>query len=270
MNLRSPARITLLAIFTLSFILLVQFSATSKAMDKQHVDIIGIKLGMSQDQVVSALKAHNKDVRVTFEKFEIIKPDPLDPMSAWRASAQASNLGRTGMLLFPNYLKAIHASLSGINSESVTIIFSVPPATNVVRNIKRTNRFSQSMMPSKDNVIGALKQKYGTPTHQGKQVLAWNYSENDNIELKQKCLAAIEYSVVERDALDIPSNAGCGLVLTVKIQGDDLVSSGLSAALVDYSEVERQKIATEDYRIQLLKKSDEQRKQKADKNLPTL
>ncbi len=244
-------------------------SAQTSASQLSKVDIAGLKLGMSQEQAVAALKAHNKELHIAYEKFEIVKPDDNDPMSAWRASAQASNLSPVEHLL-PDYLKAIHASVSGNSSESITLEFAEPPSANVVKYIVRTNRFDPSARPSKDNVLAALTKKYGVTTNKGKRVLAWNYSSDDNSVIKEKCTTAIEYAVVQRDSLDMRGNAHCGLVLTVKISSDDVIAFGLDAVLANYSETERQRLATEDYHVQLLQERDARRKKDGDQNSLTL
>ena len=40
---------------------------------RQHVDvdIVGLKLGMTQDQVIAVLKKHNKDLQITFGEFKV-------------------------------------------------------------------------------------------------------------------------------------------------------------------------------------------------------
>lgn len=250
----------------------VQSASMTETTASQHsdIDIIGLKLGMTQEQAVAVLKTHNKDFHIVFDKFEILKPDANDPMSGWRTSAQSSNLSPVERLL-PNYLKGIHASVSGKNREFITITFSEPPSSNVVKYIKRTSHFDPSAKPSKDIVLGALTKKYGTPTNEGKRILAWDYSSSDDSTMEEKCSSAIEFAIVKRNSLDIPQNTDCGLILTMKINSDNVIASGLEAVMVDYSEVERQKLATEAYHARLLKERDEQRIKDGNQNsAPTL
>jgi hypothetical protein len=265
MNLRNKSRQSFLAsIFIFTFIFLVHAGmtedgtanvqsasmtdiTTSKYSD---IDIIGLKLGMTQEQAIAVLKKHNKKIHISLDKFEVLKPDSDDPMVNWRATSQASRLSPEQKLL-PNYLKVINASISGVKQESITIMFAEPPANNVVKYIKRINKFDRNAMPSKRIVVDAVTKKYGSPIASGRRLI-WSEAGVGKSGVKEECTSAIQVAVKRSGSgpmVNVGSN--CGVVLDVEVHSNDKVAHGMNTVLMDYTEINRQKLATENYMEQL-------------------
>jgi hypothetical protein len=267
MSLRNKShRIYLLFIFICLFISQVQASQQS------DIDVIGLKLGMSQEQVVSALKKHNKDfnIRPTEHKAQR-SGSKMDPLMAWREAAKASSFSNeVSPDKIPDHLISMSANTNGSGGntkESLQIEFSKPPLNNVVKHISRRVGLGPNGT-LKTTILTALTKKYGAPTNKGWQVLVWNYTNNDNSTVPEKCNTEIELSIKRNKYWQgVGNTADCGLVLTVEINEN---SSGivhmLSSVLVDYSALRREKLSVEQLRIQTLEEQKEQNKNNAKKN----
>ena len=215
---------------------------------KHDFDIVGLKLGMTSDQVVKALNSHNKDVQIQYTRFE------HKPVPAAIAHLVSPNL--------PEHLQMIFASVNG-NAESITIEFAEPPSDNVVRRIERMNKFDRNAMPSTDNVTSALKNKYGPPTDAEEWALAWNYSKSPDANRRKHCIASVKGAAKSKKSVQ----ADCGLALTALMgRADDDVVGWMQTLLVDYQELDRQTLATNNLRTEMSNQRSQQNQQNANQN----
>lgn len=115
--------------------------ATAKIAAKAgFVDIVGIKLGMSANAAIAALKAHNAKLQthtsspVTVDLFPKIQ--------------------------FVENAGAEYSSGSG-DSEAISLHFTMAPSPQTVWRILRAVNYQGDGKPAAANVIAALRQKYG-------------------------------------------------------------------------------------------------------------
>jgi hypothetical protein len=252
------------------------------ASQSSDIDIIGLKLGMTQDQVIAALKKHNKDfdIRTSEKKSQKSGPES-DLVAELRQSTAALNcIGaeERGELCgdqIPDHVISVNASIKsmGIAKETLAIEYSTPPSKNVVKRISRRIGLG-SNGTLKTTVLTALTKKYGPPTNKGLHELVWNFTNNDDSAISEKCNAEIERGFKRGlvDLYNLVNLADCGLVLMMKVIADDSgVVHQMSSVLVNYSVLRRDKLELEKFRIQKLKEREEKNKNNASKNsAPTL
>ena len=223
----------------------VKSSATTVTAASQHpdLDIIGLELGMTQEQAVAALKKHDKDFKITFDRAK--------SGNSYHSLSKESRFG--------NYLMALNAVIKNQNggSEIVALGFAIPPSTSRVIRIKRSISFDKNSMPLKNIVRGALIKKYGVPTSEGTKLI-WNYASNDNSVVKKDCASAIQGRAIKRTGYGSLTRVrlSCGLILNAEVVGLEIASQ-MYVELEDYRKSNRNKLATDEY----LKQLKEQRRQ---------
>jgi hypothetical protein len=128
------------------------------------LDIVGIKLGMPVKDAMLALKADNAQLTITPFTFrpEGFASELLLTVKGDQAFAPGANYGveRAG--------------------ESVEILFTLPPNAEVVWGVKREYTFATKERPSPENVLDALRKKYGPETvppdpNNPSKYMAWVY-----------------------------------------------------------------------------------------------
>ncbi|MBL8225548.1 MAG: hypothetical protein JNM50_09470 [Chromatiales bacterium] len=123
-------------------------------------DIVGLKLGMTQDQVVAAIKAHDPGLKV------------VSVQSAFGYS------DGTQQLQTPPFLSRIEARAAGGPSgkPALAVYFTPPPQAGRVWAIER-NEKTTGEPPTVQQYVAALQQKYGEPTavSPGYAALAWDF-----------------------------------------------------------------------------------------------
>ncbi|MCX2982754.1 peptidoglycan-binding protein [Halieaceae bacterium IMCC14734] len=211
-------------------------------------DIVGVKLGMTPDQVVSALKAHNELVRIEYTHHK-------NTSSSYHIS------GITPTPKLPEHLKMIFASVNG-NAESIQIEFAEPPTSNVVRSVERQNKFDRSAMPSGSNLKAALENKYGTPILEKGSELTWNHFDR-NANLQKQCLMSINNGAY----YTIGALTKCGPVVLADLRrGGDGIVAFMKVKLFDPGDIDLQKSRTYEYRVQLQKERDQENLDRANQN----
>ncbi|MGK0499098.1 MAG: hypothetical protein ACJAYG_000729 [Oceanicoccus sp.] len=224
----------------------VQSTTVTETTASQHsdVDIVGLKLGMTQDQVIAALKNHNKSVDITFKEFKVTPND------------------RKQYASLPDHVQAIDARIGNYTRPNETIIirFSSPPTNSTVNEIVRSATFSQDILA--DTVISALKEKYGMPPKKG----TFTWGNNGDWGINSNCHKVAHLG--DGSYYDSTCN---GWELTAFVGTGKEIIGGLTTILIDHGEINRQNLATHDYRAQL---KEERRKEKITKasqgSAPTL
>lgn len=254
MNLRNKSRQSFLAsIFIFTFISLVHAgmtedgtanvqsasmsdTTTSKYSD---IDIIGLKLGMTKDQVITTLKKHNRNVLITFNEFKV--PE----------KARKQNVS------IPDHLQAINAEMGNIKVrpyESIVIRFASPPAISSVNEIVRSSTFAQDILT--DTVMTALKEKYGTPTAKSR-MLVWEYS------IKSSKNSGCHMMPYFGNQGRYYQSQCSGLELIAMVATNKKILSSLTTILIDHGEIKKQIVATTNYQAQLKQERREEKLKKA-------
>ncbi len=126
------------------------------------LDVAGIKIGMSEDDAIAALKAHNPRLNLAqpAHKIEGISESVLPLV--------------TGMVM----------PTGTLDGETVTLLFTMPPSRKVLWGIQRTTNYLAPHRPSTEATIAALRDKYGpenVPLNPGMTGnLAWVFDGNGN------------------------------------------------------------------------------------------
>jgi hypothetical protein len=128
------------------------------------LDIAGLAIGMSEDDAIPALKAHNAHFGI--EQHTSTLPgisEPIKPLV--NASVSASDTS---------------------DAESITLLFTMPPGKKVLWGIQRTVGYLPNHRPSAEATIAALRQKYGPESippaeHTGNANLVWIFDAKGNL-----------------------------------------------------------------------------------------
>ncbi|MCF6209885.1 MAG: hypothetical protein L3J88_01095 [Gammaproteobacteria bacterium] len=122
------------------------------------MDIIGLRLGMTPQNVKAILQAHNATMRIE-EKYE-----PLFRM--------------------PNSRYLRHISAKANTGEHIFIEFSPPPHAALAVKLSRTTQYAAGARPTLAKTLQALEQKYGTPTLNNNNTvmhqLSWLHDKTGN------------------------------------------------------------------------------------------
>jgi hypothetical protein len=103
------------------------------------LDVAGIKIGMSEDDAIEALKAHNPRLPLSQpgHRIEGIS-EPVRPFV-------------TGHVL----------PTGDLDGETVTLLFTMPPGLKILWGIQRTTNYPAPRRPSTEATVAALRDKYG-------------------------------------------------------------------------------------------------------------
>jgi NACalpha-BTF3-like transcription factor len=208
----------------------VKNSTATEKTANQHsdIDIIGLKLGMTLDQVIAALKTHNKDLKVRIQEFKKTSNE----------RKQAAHL--------PDHVRSIDARIGSTRPpyDIITVKFSSPPSNNVVNKIERSVAFAPDILT--DTLVSALKEKYGPPTSK-RDPLIWDYTKSDK---KAECMVMLRKGKSPHHVF--PTNTCVELVLSSNVTTLKETLSELRTVLIDHEEIKRQNLATNSYRSQLM------------------
>lgn len=126
----------------------------------QQFDIVGLKLGMTEPEVIAAIKAHDPTLKIESTQNTYSYSDGVQQFQTapflWRISTrQTANTSTVGGLI---------------------ILFTPPPKGGRVWAIERKETIS-SNPPTAKQYATALKQKYGAPTiaSSDESQLAWDF-----------------------------------------------------------------------------------------------
>lgn len=141
---------------------LVEPESTSSSSDEPILEIVGLKLGMTMEQALAALRAHNPafqlstlstDVTIADSNRQPLKVTSYDKelRAAWRQGVK----GYTPGALF---------------QEQIVAVFAPPPADHRVQYVRRVLRYQPGQGPAFDGVRASITEKYGkAPYIAGKQ-----------------------------------------------------------------------------------------------------
>lgn len=107
-----------------------------------HFDIVGLRLGMTEQQARDAIKAHNPQLQVTAKNLSYTYSDGVRQHQT------------------PPALSEIVASQ--LHGESITLQFSQPPQPQRLVGVRRVAPLPNP--PTHDQLVKTVVQKYGAPT----------------------------------------------------------------------------------------------------------
>lgn len=129
--------------------------APSKPKTSGGIDIVGVQIGMTQDEAVQALKDFDPRIKFQFETVKIVAPD---------SNKQLHDMG--------SYQNAIQAwlrhGIEGFNlmeepTEKIVIYFSPPPTEQCVEFVGRELTYPTGKGPDFNLTMQSIAKKYGTP-----------------------------------------------------------------------------------------------------------
>jgi hypothetical protein len=126
-------------IFSLIAALVASFFVGSANAAGPTLDVAGIKIGMSEDDAIAALKAHNPRLLLTQPAHQIEGiSEPVRPIVSGKVALTGDLVG-----------------------ESVDLLFTMPPGQSVLWGIRRTVNYPAPQRPTTDATFAALRGKYG-------------------------------------------------------------------------------------------------------------
>jgi hypothetical protein len=226
--------------------LLKPFDSVSGLANMLNLDIVGLKLGMSKDEVVAAIKAI----------------DGLDePGDVYRSIPKMQDTNHLAVL----YAGSINKEKSGpYLKDEISIFFPSPPSQPNAIGISRRNSFTEDEAPALERVKKALLEKYGPPSREDTSArgvfLIWN-SDQQGVQVFGKtirCTASLPQvnittinqsmisDMVSRPIDEYNVNENCGVNLTVHIyRGTKNYIKVIIVTMVDYQQVLRDIKATD-------------------------
>jgi hypothetical protein len=198
-----------------------QKSATAASF----LDIVGIKLGMTPEQVTAAIKAYNPNYKL------------------WVVNTRLERPSAPGLARVPRYIfvhsPAMNPSLGQV--ESITIQFTTPPNRPVVQEIERYVVFHVGEPVLASNLMDSFRKKYGQENAGNPGEPIWVYDANGklltqvpnaalNCQPSGNVISVIEQSDPTHDAQD------GGLNLSTSVP--DNVNLGRSSGCIPYLYVE--------------------------------
>lgn len=132
-------------------------AASTTPRQSSGMDVIGLEIGMTKDEVIAAIKAHDPRVRIDEHPVKIVVYD---------SNRQQLEVG--------SYVKAIQVwighgqGIEGFNlyeepTERIVVYFSPPPAEHRVEFIGREVTYPVGKGPDFDVAMQSIIQKYGEP-----------------------------------------------------------------------------------------------------------
>jgi|GEM_PF-3507059 len=118
---------------------------TANSIAKNSPDVVGLKLGMTPEQIISALKARNKDFKIKIDR-HLKNKSPDDGLR--------------------DFEYVVSLTARSPNGENFVVSFSAPPNENFSTYIRRGVSFDENNRPLLKNVIAGLTKKYGPVTNQ--------------------------------------------------------------------------------------------------------
>jgi len=210
------------------------------------LDIVGLKLGMTPDQVVDFLKKRNKDFKID------------------------KRVSKKSRFMQSGYVALIKASRPD-NRESIEVVFSDPISKNLSVAIWRKVKFEAGQQPTTKAVKEGLIKKYGTPSSTTTSSrLVWLFNSNDTvIKNKRKpnvmmCIMGSLNQGISLKWINDMINPKCGRFARTKVSGGD-VARGFYVMLTDTRLIAENFARTEKYIADQKASEAQKRKEKASK-----
>ncbi|MBL8264909.1 hypothetical protein [Steroidobacter sp.] len=151
MSDRVPNRISSSGFSRRSVALAALLCSTPAAQAAPGWDIVGLKLGMTEQQALAAIKAHSPNAQVTTNSLKFTFHDG--------AKQQETPSFTSGLI--------VRVPQTGQDGETIQVEFSAPPTGQRVISLRRTLS-SYANPPALERMIDSVAQKYGKPNTQSK------------------------------------------------------------------------------------------------------
>ena len=191
-----------------------EYDNSIKYVKKPSIDVIGLKLGMTLEQIKSGLSKRKN-------KYEVQKVN----MSSQSAYTQGPLKGHEFVIDMNAGFNNISEDYSKGVNESVRVEFSIPPSKNLAVGVSRQIAYSGTdSRPPVDQVKNSLFKKYGKPfqSQEGHASAHYTWIFNGNNALSVESLKAHESQACLSHRPDINHEKiykACRLVLDVIISG---------------------------------------------------
>lgn len=225
----------------------VAASAMSRAVAAVNVDIVGIKLGMSFDEVKRALQAHSPTMRVDETRGIVNNVAATDYLS-W-VIARSAQRGSDG------------------SGDAIGVHFPPPPNAHRAHFVERFTGFQANQYPLFETLKQALVKKYGTPSFQSEGVILWTFNAagaqivDNNVNARCAKFPPIDPPARGQNVLfNGYKTAGCGATVFVRYERNrgpsdrDLVR-WMSVSLIDDSQFESMRQAAAQFATQATRDS---------------
>jgi hypothetical protein len=126
------------------------------AASSQFVDIVGIKLGMTPEQAIAAIKAHKAGLKIEVLNTRLVHP------------------GSTEFVRVPRYISAQEPQ-SPKGYEYITVEFTLPPSPRLVSRVFRFVQMPVNQPVMASTITQSLRKKYGQENLTSNGPTAWVY-----------------------------------------------------------------------------------------------
>jgi hypothetical protein len=142
--------------------------AAGAAPGGARAEIVGIRLGMTQDQAIAAIRAYNPRLAVSEHATEVTIQD---------SNRQPLQVDRYVSEVWGDWNKSVQGYQNGEPIEKLVVVFASPPAAHHVQFVERDIRYVSNDGPATDVLLASIRDKYGEPTRTSSSghALLWQY-----------------------------------------------------------------------------------------------
>jgi len=138
-----------------------QQTKAAAAATAEKYDIVGIKVGMTPQEALAALKAYSSTFRLKPESIRYdVAPNPMT-YGIWATSLNIYNGDNP---VYDKVYKGVSTERMPVDSEQFYFLLAMPPNRPAVSKITRFVRWSLNTAPHQDVVAGDLIKKFGAPS----------------------------------------------------------------------------------------------------------
>jgi hypothetical protein len=123
-----------------------------------YLDVVGIKLGMTPQQAVAAIKAHNANLKIDVVHARLEHP-----------TATPGTFEKVPLWIFA------HSPQQGYGAENIGLEFTTPPNPPLVAKVGRYVSFPNGQPVLQTTLVDALDKKYGAENSADGQLRLWVY-----------------------------------------------------------------------------------------------
>lgn len=188
----------------------------AKESARKKIDIVGVKLGMSLDEAIKALRQHNP-------KLSIIELKKL-------TFEDLRNPNHPAHIVLQDGPNDFH--------ERTQIFVSLPPRAQVIE-FQRELVYAKGKAPTRANVLTALKEKYGDPSKNQQEYqfsnLTWHIDRNPTGQYIDGCHP--KPGLFRNIHTIKASKANCGMMLNARVDaesGNPGITSRILTTLTDH------------------------------------